>query len=297
MIRVSIVGVSLRPNPVTGAGQYPRNFSRNDFLDEPSIEHRDLGGYYQARFAIRATIDLAEELIFAGAMMEAHFTNEYGGIDWEGFVSAVEVRTGGAVLRTDVGGAMGRGMTNRVWTRYREKGAADPTRSGVFNSVESQDLYGVKSNVLSGGVQVSTTEANQIAQRYLQENTWPFLSSVQITPGRRLEAEMSVSIDCLGWWHTLHWNPFNQTVNITALNSSDLVEDIVTDPDIGQFVASSEIEANATQVDQEIDIDRPGGDLIETYAQMGTTGLESVVAGFFRPGRIFEFRTGARTQV
>ena len=284
--------IDIRPNPVTGIGSYQRGFSIKDFVDLPTVEHRRIGGDWKANFRIYANDrNLAEDLLFLGVGREVKIYNDKGIVDFGGMIYVVTLSTGGSKVRASL-----LETSNRVWARWQEAGTANPPdRSTVYDNTASQGLYGIKEEVWNAGQQVSVGEASQYAEKQLQEYAWPTPRAIEISPGKKLADRPILEIVCYGWWHTLSHIRYNQTAVAGGTDASTLVNAIVTDAEIGQFIRSVNIQANVTQIEQTIDADMGADAIIKSIGDMGDVGLKSWVAGIDHT-REFYYRAGSRRE-
>lgn len=282
--------IDIRPNPVTGIGSYQRGFSIKDFVDLPNVEHRRIGGPYKAQFRIYANDrNLAEDLLFLGVGREVKIYNDKGIVDFGGMIYVVTLSTGGSKVRASL-----LETSNRVWARWQEAGTANPPdRSTVYNNTASQGLYGIKEEVWNAGQQVSTLEASQYAEKQLQEYAWPTPRAIEISPGKKLADRPMLEFTCYGWWHTLSHIRYNQTAISGSVAASLLVNTIVSDPEIGQFIRSTDIRSNGTRIEQTIDADMGADAIIKSVVDMGDPALNTWVAGidhtrefYYRPGEL-----------
>ena len=263
-----------------------------EFVDLPSVEHRRIGGSYKAQFRIYANDrNLAEDLLFLGAGREVKIYNDKGLIDFGGMIYVVTLNTGGSKVRASL-----LETSNRVWARWQEAGTANPPdRSTVYDNEASQGLYGIKEDVWNAGQQVSIAEASQYAEKQLQEYAWPTPRAIEISPGKKLSDRPLLDFVCFGWWHTLSHVRYNQTAIAGGTDAATLVNTIVSDADIGQFIRNIEIQANVTQIEQTIDADMSADAIIKSVVDMGDVGLNNWVAGIDHT-REFYFRPGARRE-
>ena len=257
--------IDVRPNPVTGIGSYQRGFSIKDFVDLPQVEHRRIGGSYKAQFRIYANDrNLAEDLLFLGVGREVKIYNDKGIVDFGGMIYSVSLSTGGSKIRASL-----IETSNRVWARWQEAGTVNPVdRSTIYNNTASQGLYGIKEEVWSAGQQVSVAEASQYAAKQLEEYAFPTPRAIEISPGKKLSDRPLLDITCYGWWHTLSHVRYNQTALAGGVDASTIVNTIVTDPEIGQFIRNIEIETNITQIEQTIDADMAADAIIKSVVEM-----------------------------
>lgn len=284
--------IDIRPNPVTGIGSYQRGFSIADFVDLPMVEHRRIGGDWKANFRIYANDrNLAEDLLFLGVGREVKIYNDKGIVDFGGMIYVVTLSTGGSKVRASL-----LDTSNRVWARWQEAGTANPPdRSTKYNNTASQGLYGIKDEVWNAGQQVSVGEANQYAEKQLQEYAWPTPRAIEISPGKKLADRPMLDFTCFGWWHTLSHVRYNQTAVAGGADASTLVNTIVSDAEIGQFIRNIEIQTNVTQIEKTIDADMGADSIIKSVCDMGDVGLKNWVAGIDHT-REFYYRAGARRE-
>ncbi len=281
--------IDVRPNPVTDIGSYQRGFDLHDFVDTPNVEHRRIGGPYKATFRIYAKDQhLAEDLLFLGVGREVKIYNDRGLVDFGGMIYTVTLSTGGSKMRASLIDA-----SNRVWARWQEAGTVNaPDRSTVFNNTASQALYGIKEEVWNAGQQVSLVEASQYAEKQLSESAWPTPKVIEISPGKKLSDRPMLDFTCYGWWYTLSHVRYNQTVVTGGTAASLLVDTIVSDPEVGQFIRNTEIESNGTRIEQTIDADMGADAIIKSIVDMGDPAMNTWVAGIDHT-REFYYRTGA----
>ena len=268
--------IDVRPNSVTGIGSYQRGFTMRDFVDLPQVEHRRIGGPYKATFRIYANDrNLAEDLLFLGVGREVKIYNDKGIVDFGGMIYTVTLITGGSKVRASL-----LDTSNRVWARWQEAGTVNPPdRSNVYDNTASQDLYGIKEEVWNAGQQVSVDEASQYAEKQLTRSAWPTPRATEISPGKKLSDRPILDITCYGWWHTLSHVRYNQTAVAGASYASAIVNDIVTDADIGQFIRSVDIQPNSTPIEQTINADAGADSVIKSIVDMGDAYLNTWVAG------------------
>jgi len=281
--------IDIRPNPVMDIGSYQRGFDLRDFVDLPQVEHRRIGGDWKATFRLYANDrNLAEDFLFLGVGREVKIYNDRGIVDFGGMIYVVTLSTGGSKVRASL-----LETSNRVWARWQEAGTANPVaRSTVFNNTASQALYGIKEEVWSAGQQVSVTEASQYAEKQLIEYGWPTPEAIEISPGKKLSDRPMLEFTCFGWWHTLGHIRYNQTVLTGGTAASLLVNTIVSDPEVGQFIRNIEIESNGTRIEQTIDADMGADAIVKSVVDMGDPAMNTWVAGIDHT-REFYYRAGS----
>jgi len=280
--------IVLSPNPVTLAGgNYHEELSVGRFEDE-QYELRDVGGFYSCQFKVaRPTKEWAIEFLNNGAGRHVQFYNDKSNLNWEGYVNTVEMHVGAATVRCSL-----TDMANSVWCRYSPLGGGAVTRSTVMDNAASQARWGIKEEVLNAG-QVAAAQADQRAQAYLNRSYWakPSLESIRL--GARSE-EINLTVHGLGYWHTLGWRVYNQTVNTGTDNAAAVVITVVTA--VGDFIASTEYDGNATAVTRVFDADRRANDIIESICDLGDGDYNLFVAGV-EAERHFYYRQGAPSEL
>jgi len=280
-----IASVVITANPVTAWEQFTLTLGRAD-IEGPRVEHRDVGGYWSFKFAVQshfATRPLASDFLANGLMRHVEVFNEKGIKDWEGFISSVRMNTGTARIESDLDN-----MANRAWVRYNSGGSV--LRSTTINNADSQARFGIKEQVLVGG-QVNLGVADQHAQQIIYWIGWPSPGVREINLGGATLERPQLEITCLGYWHTLGWRTYNQTVLTTDTDAS-LVVGAVLD-DMGQFVRAQDISDNTTQVTQEYDEDRTADSIVKSITALGDGAFHKWVAGF-REDRTFYYKQAAR---
>lgn len=263
--------IVIENNPVNILESFHQELNQDEFNIQ-SVITRDVGGFWSAKFSIlNPRKNYALQMLSNGPGRSVKFFNDKSLPVWEGFISKVVVSTGAASAFNDI-----RSVANEVWVRYRDFTTGALTRSTVATHANSQAKYGQKDWVLSGG-QLRGIVADQKAENYLDLNYWatPQLDSFEI--GGAGTGRIDLQIQCLGWWHTLDWRVYNQTILVVEANAATVVEAIVTD--IGDFISSTAIESNATPVAQEYDADRRGGGIIKSIADLGDSSGNIFIAG------------------
>jgi len=276
--------IVIENNPVNVLESYHQELNQDEF-DIQNVISRDMGGFWSAKFGIlNPRRNYALQMLSNGPGRSVKFFNDRSICVWEGFISKVVVSTGAASAFNDI-----QPVANEVWVRYRDFTTGNLARSTVAAHENSSLKYGQKDWVLSGG-QLRDTVADQKAENYLDLNYWatPQLDSFEI--GGRGAGEVDLQVQCLGWWHTLDWRVYNQTILVVEANAGAVVTAITTA--VGDFIESTQIEANATQVAQEYDADRRAGGIIKSIADLGDARGNAWIAGVGLD-REFYFKVGA----
>lgn len=282
-----IESVVIKANPVTAWEQFTLSLDREQLL-QPRTKHRDLGGFWSSSFQIYtdlATRALASDFLANGIMRHVEMYDEKGTLDWEGFVNKVVVNTGTTKIQ-----ANREDMANKIFVRYNDAGTVK--RSTTITNTDSSGRYGIKERVLVGG-EVSLGVADQHAQQVIDWIGWPSPAVREINLGGRVLDRPSLEISCLGYWHTLSDRVYNQTALTTDADLSVVIANIITA--VGEFIASTDIDDNTTQIAQEYDADRAGGDIIQSALALGDGAFHRWVGGV-GPGRIFYAKQAAKPE-
>ena len=213
--------IVIENNPVNVLESFHQELNQDEF-DIQSVITRDMGGFWSAKFKIlKSRRNYALQMLANGPGRSVKFFNAKSICVWEGFISKVTVDTGAASAFNDV-----QPVANEVWVRYRDVITGNLTRSTVASHANSLAKYGQKDWVLSGG-QLAGAVADQKAENYLNLNYWatPQLDSFEI--GGSGGGNIDLQVQCLGWWHTLDWRVYNQTIDVGSVNSSTLMEEII----------------------------------------------------------------------
>jgi hypothetical protein len=222
--------IVIENNPVNVLESFHEELNQDEF-EIQSVISRDMGGFWSAKFSIlNPRRNEALQMLANGPGRSVKFFNEKSICVWEGFISKVTVDTGAASSFNDI-----QPVANKVWVRYRDVITGNLLRSTVASHANSQTRYGHKDWVLSGG-QLAGVVAEQKAENYLNLNFWatPQLDSFEIGGGGR--GDIDLQIQCLGWWHTLNWRVYTQTLDVGSVNTSTLMEEIIG---TFQFVSNS----------------------------------------------------------
>ena len=214
--------IIIENNPVNVLESFHEELNQDEF-DIQSVITRDMGGFWSAKFRIlNPRRNEALQMLANGPGRSVVFYNEKSIAVWEGFISKVTVDTGAASAFNDV-----QPVANDIWVRYRDVITGNLTRSAHATHTNSQNKYGQKDWVLSGG-QLAGAVADQKAENYLNLNFWatPQLDSFEIG-GAGGGGDISLQVQCLGWWHTLDWRVYNQTDDVGSVNVSTLMDEII----------------------------------------------------------------------
>ena len=261
--------ITIKENPVSNWETFSHTFMLS--ADEKDagyfglqFSQRAEGGYYRASFDIRGPHEFLSDFMENALGREIKIHSNDGKVVWEGYIHGMEYDANRAVYKTDLGD-----MANAVWVRYRVRGETTTSRSAVQTNTASISKFGRKEFVLSAGELESTDIADNAAEQYLSLHEWPLPTPSRLNQNKELAEYPTVSVAGRGWFETLSWCTYNQTVSTDNQGASAQVTTILADTDVGQFVLSTQIETNATSVSKEYDADRRGGDIIKDIARLG----------------------------
>lgn len=272
--------IVLSHNPVTAWETFQETLHIGDWSRLRSVK-RDMGGYYSASWQMPLrNRPWATGWLFNGLGRDVGLFTLDGRSYWEGFVNEIILDTGTIKIAMSL-----REVANKVWGRRIPVGGGNVARSTVANHAASQGRFGVKEEVLNCG-EMSAAPAEDLAQKYLNLHYWPKLSRFSWSQGKP-----GLTFRCLGYWHTLNWRIYTQTILAGEANASTVVAAVIAE--MGDFVASSTIETNTTQIAQKLDSDRRGGDIVESVAEAGDSAYHRFIVGI-EAVRHFYYRETAR---
>lgn len=195
--------------PLSEIGLYHR-----EFVDDLTGNHQNythtitaVGGYDSAGFSIRGTRDYLQDWFDDGLMRRVCLINPEGIISWEGFVSRMTFNNGNSPETKSI-----EPLYNRIYMRYAPLDlsvfppvASDPITL-ILDNIASQIKYGIKAGTISGGERAASTAyewATTVLEYSSAENSLHG-ETVNTSGG----GEMSLEVECKGYYHTLKWIPY-----------------------------------------------------------------------------------------
>ena len=279
--------IQIAASPVLANENFLRVLEPGRYLN-PKTTHRDMTKYYQASFDIKVgSQEEAIEFLNNGLMREVTFFNDKAQVDWHGFINTIELDTGTSKLTASLND-----MSNSVWVRYTPVGGGVPTRGAVAGHTESQNRFGTKEQVIGGG-EISNHVADQIAENFLSLVYWPSPQLNSINLGGSLLPEPRLTCKCYGYWQTLMWQVYNQTVLLGVDTLSQVMTDVVTAT--GAFINDIYVAGNASSLTKEYDADRKGWDLVASMCDVGGQSGQLFIA-FVDEYRDFYYQEAAPPQ-
>lgn len=278
--------IAVRHNPVASAAKYANVFTRaggGAGYASPEMTGRAEDGFYRASFDLYESPEFLGDFLENGIGRAVYFYDDQGTSVWEGYVHDVELDLGRAAWRADISD-----MANAVWVRYRVRGTTTTLRSATQTDDISIAKYGRREFVLSAGELESTDIADDVATGYLNLHAYPKPAPVRVDPSAELLDLPVLSVGCRGWYDTLNWCVYNQTVSTDSQGAGAQIATVLADSNVAQFVAASVIEANDTSVSKEYDADRRGGDIMRDIARLGDAAGNRWIT-YMGEGRVFYY--------
>lgn len=123
---------------------------------------------------------------------------------WEGLISRVTLRAGGAVFTASLDE-----MFNKVRVTFSQRNATPNTQyTTPVNNTTSQAIYGIKEGNIdaygSGSNSADITQKTTLANRMLATRAYPKVSTAFGSGGSEL-----VSVEMIGFYHTLKWETYD----------------------------------------------------------------------------------------
>lgn len=267
--------ITLSPNPIATIGTtFSRTFSpvfipgKEGFRGFTKEDRAD-GNFWRCGFLLTGSINFLKKTMADDLSKMVLVHDEENQPLWEGLVFEMELNTGVATYRTTLSE-----MYNHVKIRYRVTGAGAPTISTPLENTISQGQFGIREYVMTGGELENATVADQPVQRFLDMHHTPKITPVQLgLAGRRTEQQIKgvtdrphIRVMCRGFDDTLNWQIYENAAAGSA-GASTVIATILAAK--AQFVASTDIRANASPVSTEYQTDRKSGGIIRDLTRIG----------------------------
>ncbi|MFQ5609636.1 MAG: hypothetical protein ACE5F8_05125 [Woeseiaceae bacterium] len=252
-------------NPVASlAGQFGVAY------DAEAYRHRITAtvGFDTASFDLRDRKDALEEFFYNGLGRHVVRYGPDGQFTaWEGQIVEMTLTVPG--MRATISLSA---MYNRVAVRYTEldtgsnpPGETADTTTADADDTDSQDRYGIKQLVFRPpkASKLTQTDAEQLRDTMLSEYKQPRRSADIVSS----MSEPRLRVKCQGYGHTLGWRVYNYTAASGTDDADDEIADINTS--VGQFIASTDLDANTLQVAQYTNEDLTALEQIQAIASLG----------------------------
>lgn len=158
----------------------------------------DKFGYESATLQYNATVADGIWLLTAlGKLITV--SDPYGADSWQGIIHSITIRANGVDHTISM-----EQLANRIRTRFTTALGTNGV-SNVLNDSVSQNRYGIKDFVQSGGARTKG-EADALAARLLKERAKaPSATALTLATNTARETACSISINCIGLYETLGW--------------------------------------------------------------------------------------------
>lgn len=243
------------------------------------------GGYESASFEISDHEEDLEDWILNGLFRPIIVKDHYLTTIWEGFVDSITINQAGLSVTH---GPVSQ-IANRVFAIYSGVDTSVyPPQIGVRkrtptqNNTVSQSSWGIWPLVLSlAGV--SDANADQLVSMYLSEHGHPEINSNFSFSG----AEISLTVNCIGWMKTLKY-PFNYTTSSgTVTISSRIAQVLNANPNSGWISTDySRITTNATAVPQFENDDQLASEHLRGLTAMGDAAFTRYLLGVYEDRKV-----------
>ena len=218
-----IVGEPILSNRIDGT-----DYSYTTELSEYSHKRSAFLDYDKASIELKGNHLKAEDWMEYGLGRDVSAVDAVLDVSFNGFINSIEIVAGGLTIKR--GPLLGIG--NRVSAVYAELDntvnpptVGDRTVTTIVEDDLSQAEWGIVEKVVSAG-QISTLEANQLRDAYLEENKIPETSqginSMGSGPG------ITIRMECLGYGYWLQAFVYNQNVVSATTQISDKIEAVLT---------------------------------------------------------------------
>lgn len=205
-------------------------------------------GYDTATITLGANREVAEAWLNDGVGRHIVVRDYTLTTIWEGFVNRINATIGG---QTEAVGEL-LNIGNKVKAIFSTVDTSTtPPTLGVRESTDwaedsdSQDRYGIFEVVVSTGG-ASTSEAEQYRDKFLEENKRPKSTSQNNIAGG--QNNISVSLECLGYYHLLKTYTYNSTTTGGQNLSTKLQNILTSQPDSLYSADYSQVTSNTFQV-------------------------------------------------
>lgn len=243
------------------------------------------GGFDTASFELSDHLSNMEDWILNGLFRPIIVRDNYLTTIWEGFVNSITINQAGLSVTH---GPINE-IKNRIFAIYSGVDTSVyPPQIGVrkktptINSTASQTNWGIWPFILSVAG-VSDSNADQLVSMYMQEHDHPEINSNFSFSG----GEISLTINCLGWYNTLKY-PFNYTTNSgTVAITTRISQILAANPNSGWISSDlSKVIPNTIVVPQYENDDQLALEHLRGLTAMGDVNLDRCYFGIYEDRQV-----------
>jgi len=239
------------------------------------------GGFMSAEFSFPLNqVDAESWIDGLGRHIEVY--DDTSSLVWSGFVNEIEIVLGQFTIRR--GPLLN--VDNKVNISYqtvtygtKPPSGGDAAITGFSSNTDSQALYAIQENIISGG-SIDFTQASELQGTYLKENSLP-QTSQDLSLGNG-GGGISVSLRCLGYYHFLKRYYYTSTASAALGNLSTKIEAVLTADPNGIFSTDySNITSNTLQVTAYEDGLSNAQDIIMAMVNLGDASDNRYIFGVY----------------
>jgi len=236
-------------------------------------------GYDSCQLTLRGDMDYLRGWFRAGLARDIIWRSPNSRVIWNGYVQSMRLQEGGSSRTKSI-----TQMANRIYYVYSslDTSTNPPTvgaqKTITVNNTDSQTVYGVKIETVSGG-QITDTAAAVEAATLLTE-----LSRIRIDSQTTFGSGQppSLSMTCAGYSHMMDWFNYSQVATSGTDNISTIIGLVLAaDPNSVISTSSTNIDTNTTQAEEYYNGDRPAWRVISDLAARGGAANNRWVAGIY----------------
>jgi len=190
---------------------------------------------------------------------------------WEGFINRMTFSAGNTQYSISLDQ-----LANRVSIVFNQTdGSTTTAKTAVVNNAASQAIYGFKQEHVDMGYMPNTTTATTLRDTVLAQRAYPKTSVLPSGGSGGL-----LHIECLGFYHTLGWEDYRQTVSATVQIGA-LIDTIISGCSNGTtFFDSSDLtltDANTTATNQQAMRGESAWDSLRKLSEVGDGSVYWVI--------------------
>lgn len=242
------------------------------------------GGFDTGGFEISGSYSAIQDWVLNGLFRPIVVRDKYLATIWEGYVDTITINQAGLTVShgpvTEIKNRVF-GIYSGVDTSVYPPQIGVRKKTPVFNNSGSQADWGIWPYILSMAG-VSNDNADQLVQMFLQEHGQPEKNSNFSFSGE----EVSLTINCVGWYNTLRY-PYNFTTNSgTVAISTRMTQILAAHPNSGWISSDyTKVTTNATAVPQYENDDQLAMEHLRGLTAMGDADLQRYIFGIYENRR------------